>query len=213
MKLTGALNAIRFGQVRQRLLSRFNRLGFAQVLFYYVMTEGEYEGDPAWAERFSEFKAVELGPSDLPEMLAEDSPRDQANCERAFAQGHLCIGLRVGSELAAYTWADPSYGSFGRAPFPLQPHEAYLYDTYTFRRYRGHGLAPYLRYQMYLALRARGKNVFYSVSDYFNRPAIRFKLKLNAQFARLCLHLTLRDGRHYNWVLWKHQSRPRRATT
>jgi len=42
-----------------------------------------------------------------------------------------------------------------------------------------------MRVESYRHLRQAGRHTFYSISDYFNSPAIRFKEKLNAEAIRL----------------------------
>jgi hypothetical protein len=52
-------------------------------------------------------------------------------------------------------------------------------------------LTPFMRQQCYAALRARGRDSFYSYSDYFNAASRRFKKKLGAVDESLFVHVTL----------------------
>ncbi len=83
-------------------------------------------------------------------------------------------------------------------------NEAYLFDAFTLREYRGHNIAPFMRYSCYQELSKMGYNTFYSYSDYFNVPAIRFKAKLAARLLRLCLYIRLFNTFSGHWQLKKY---------
>ena len=56
-----------------------------------------------------------------------------------------------------------------------------LFDAYTLDSFRGKGIAPYIRYQLYKELEKTGRMTLYSISERFNLSSIRFKKKLNAR--------------------------------
>ena len=62
----------------------------------------------------------------------------------------------------------------------LGDREVYLFGAYTDPDYRGQNLAPFLRVKCYGALRAIGRNSFFSITEYFNTAARRYKEKLGA---------------------------------
>ena len=57
--------------------------------------------------------------------------------------------------------------------------------------YRGKNLAPYLRYKSYEMLKEMGRDKLYSISEYFNSPAVKFKQKLNAKKLKIILFINL----------------------
>jgi hypothetical protein len=57
--------------------------------------------------------------------------------------------------------------------------------------YRGKGIAPYIRYLGYKELERLGRTRLYSISIYFNTPAVNFKKKLGAEFLELRLRVRL----------------------
>lgn len=69
----------------------------------------------------------------------------------------------------------------GKRIFRLKEDEAYLNFMYTYNEFRGQNLAPYLRYHCYKMLEKENKLKLYSISEYFNKPAINFKEKLKAK--------------------------------
>ncbi len=84
------------------------------------------------------------------------------------------------------------------SPFPLKNDEAYLFRARTMNAYRGKNLAPFLRYELYKKFAEMGYNQFYSITEYFNAPAAKFKKKLNAQNIKLCFYLGLFHKRLFN---------------
>jgi hypothetical protein len=115
--------------------------------------------------------------------------------------GHFCLGLIKAGEVVTFNWANPHESSGDLCRFLLKKDEAYLYDAYTLRTYRGKRLAPYLRYQSYRYLSKRGMTRLYSISDAFNTPSIKFKKKLNAQFVKLGILIRLFNQREYNFTI------------
>lgn len=121
----------------------------------------------------------------LPEIKALTKHPEVLDKEEDLVKRHqegcLCLGLKYGGEIAAYTWCDPQYLQFKKVHYRLKENEAYLFDIRTFKAYRGKNLAPYLRYQLYKHLSQKGYSVFYSVSALLHTSSIKFKMKLGAQ--------------------------------
>ena len=95
--------------------------------------------------------------------------------------GEKCIGLKHKDEIACFMWMNFTEFSYKSTIVHLKSNEAYLWFMYTMESYRGKNLAPYLRYKSYKILEEMGRNRLYSISDYFNSPAVRFKKKLNTE--------------------------------
>ena len=113
-------------------------------------------------------------------------------------RGHKCLGLKINGNIAAFTWCRFDIFDFPRTKgFALRENEAYLYDMYVLRAYRGLNIAPLLRYSCYKELTKIGRTVLYSFSDVSNRPAIRFKKKLDARI--MGLYLYIRIGKNLRW--------------
>jgi hypothetical protein len=64
---------------------------------------------------------------------------------------------------------------------------------------RGNNLAPYLVYKSYEILQAMGRDKIYSVTEYFNTSAIKYKRKLKIK--RLELILFIRLFKKYHWSI------------
>jgi len=114
--------------------------------------------------------------------------------------------MKHGGVLVAFTWCDFENFSFESFCYDLSEDEAYLFDMYTLEAYRGKGVAPYLRYQFYRELALQGKKRLYSVSDCFNTPGIKFKLKLNARIIELGLLVELFGKWQFGRIIKKYEA-------
>ena len=167
---------------------------------YYVFREGFLEGNPkdydvgSQGYEISFLSAEDVQGLDRIEgrIVTAQSMQDNLN------RGHKCLGLKIDGNIAAFTWWE-----FDDFPFPptkeyaLRENEAYLFDMYVLRAYRGLNIAPLLRYSCYKELTKIGRTVLYSFSDVSNRPAIRFKKKLDARI--MGLYLYIRIGKNLRW--------------
>jgi len=108
-------------------------------------------------------------------------------------EGKMCFGAKQEGNLAAFSWCDIEEFNFKGLGFPLRKNEAYLFDAYTFDSFRGRGMAPYLRYQLYKELAKMGRHRLYSVSERFNASSLRFKRKLNARVIGSGLYVGIFD--------------------
>jgi hypothetical protein len=183
---------LRYGLFTQEILDQLSRIGLL-IRPYYLVEEGLREGQPvpagadAYPVRF-------LTKDDLPEIIAISTRRPTAQFEKLISAGR-CLGIFVDGELAGYTcsredgvflvWADPL--------LELNEREAYLFGAFVARSFRGHDLAPIVRYRLYEALAELGRHTLYSITLAFNRSSRRFKAKLGAR--ELELRVILGFGR------------------
>ena len=119
--------------------------------------------------------------------------------------GEKCIALKHKDEIACFMWMNFVEFSYKSTVVHLKSNEAYLWFMYTMESYRGKNLAPYLRYRSYKILEEMGRNRLYSISDYFNSPAVRFKKKLNTRKLKLILYIQLFNKLHWSLTLKSYQ--------
>ncbi|MFC2068059.1 hypothetical protein ACFLTP_03490 [Chloroflexota bacterium] len=117
----------------------------------------------------------------------------------------LCFSLKYNEEIIAYMWCNLSRCNIHFSPFLLNHDESYLFRARTLRAYRGKNLVPFLRYQLYKSLVEMKRTKFYSITEYFNTPALNFKKKLRAKHIKLCLYFGLFNKRLWNVTLKKYQ--------
>jgi len=193
------INALRYGLVAQRVIGHLSRVGLT-LNPYILFREGVRPHQINWPGLASEFPSSVLAASDLAAVAACVS-RTEQQIQARLDKGHLCVMLKHGTHIAGCTWADFDEVNDAACGYELGPGEAYLYDAFIAPEFRGRGLAPYMRVESYRHLRRAGRHTFYSISDYFNSPAIRFKEKLNAEAIRLYLQIKLGDRQVGQWLL------------
>lgn len=104
---------------------------------------------------------------------------------------HSAYGLYYGDQLAAYMMARFGDYSFKSKSFSLKSDEAYMCGAYTYEKFRGKNLAPYLRYKCYEELNEKGITKCLSITQYFNKSSLKYKAKLNAKYKGIYLYLEL----------------------
>jgi hypothetical protein len=133
-----------------------------------------------------------LTPSEVAAVLAHpEFVMNAVEKERVVQDNCLCYALMRDSEVMSYTWCNLLRCHSILLSFPIQKDEAYLFGAYTYIKYRGLNLAPYLRYRVYQSLLEMGRSRLYSLTEYFNAPAKKFKKKLNARHLKLQLYIKL----------------------
>ena len=192
--------AFAHGLLSHELLKKVGKLGVNIDLFYLV-NEGNFSCSQQWLDSFQDYTLCVLHRDDM-ELIAADHPWDNLDGLRArIDKGHICIGLKYEDDIVAFTWADLEECSHEPLRFAMADNEAYLYDAFTMPRFRGKGLAPYMRYQSYQHLRSIGRDHYYSISQYFNTSSIQFKQKLNAGFDKLYLSVARKSGKPHTFQL------------
>lgn len=197
------LSKFRYGIMIYFLLSRLQRLGI-EICPYYWVQEGIDEGMPNNFDKIVDGYTFEpLGIKDM-ETLSGISDRENKPEDELVARlkkGNICIGAKYQNEIAAFTWCDFTGEAIPDRKMILRAHEAYLFDMHTMKQFRGHNIAPHLRYQCYRILKELEKTTYYSISEAFNAPSIKFKRKLNARFLELRLKLSLFNRFKWDWKI------------
>ena len=194
------LNSFKHGLVTQRVIDRLRLLGVV-VHPYFLFREGVRSHKTDWPELARDFPSSVLDAADIPAVAASRRWNTVDEIRARLAKGHLCIVLKNGGRIAGYTWADLAEVNDSACDYPLRAGEAYLYDAFIAPEFRGHSLAPYLRVESYKHLHQLGRHTFYSISQCFNAPAIKFKEKLNGEVIRLYLQIKLGSCELVHWLL------------
>jgi GNAT superfamily N-acetyltransferase len=191
--------AVRHGLLLQKVRVRLlGKVGIV-VLPYYWTLEGTAAAPPELGRGLEDYTFQRFGEEDVKAFAAQIPWRSEADMLAELREGKLCFGLKYQGRPAAATWCNLTECSFRWHKVPLRDHEVYLFDMFTLEAFRGANIAPYLRYRTYQALRDMGRDTFYSVTERFNAPAVRFKQKLGAKFLWLGVGIDLfgKLQRHY----------------
>jgi hypothetical protein len=158
-------------------------------------------------EDFKEYEMGFCGPEDIKIMaLIPGRQFTENELLNRLREGQRCLGLKKNGKLVAFSWCNLNEFSFLFDRWPLNYDEAYLHDAYTEVDCRGKGIAPYLRYHLCRELEKIGRTKLYSLSDYFNTPAVNFKLKLNAKKIKLNLYVGFFGKRHLCFTVKNYQT-------
>lgn len=182
------------------VLDRLAMMGLRIAPFYLVEERLFEDLAPELERGFEGFEICLLGPADM-EAIGR-TPGYNFSTEQLLDRldkGQKCFGVRHEGNLAAFTWADLRECFDKWCRFPLAENEAYLFDAYTLEAFRGRKIAPFMRYNCYRALNQIGRDRFFSISELFNTPSIRFKSRLKARCLSLWLTFEL-FGRH-RWTV------------
>ena len=112
-----------------------------------------------------------------------------------------CYGLKKNGDIVGFTWFNLKECQSNLHPTAMKENEAYLFDMYIMKPYRGKNVAVYLRYRCMQVLKTLNKDTLYSISEYFNKPAVQFKKKFNAEFLALYLRVKVFNKYNFRWRL------------
>lgn len=155
------------------------------------------------------FEFSELGEDDLPGIHNLRPGMSLDRYRRLLTAGKLCFGLKDQGRLVAKMWIDLDEINSVLYSRPLAADEAYLFDAFSDEAYRGQNLAPFLRVKCYERIRSLGRTHIYSISDYTNTPARRFKQKLGSRDAVLILYWKVFGGSEHRWILKRYATTDR----
>jgi hypothetical protein len=189
----------KYGLLMETLFDRLADWGLF-IEPYLVFQEGLFGKKPEeFTLEFGEHETTFLNPEDMKKIDQIDGRgENEATLRKRLEKGNKCFAVKIGGKIVGFTWCN--FDTFNHRPqyeFKLKENEAYLFDAFILRAYRGLNLAPLMRLRCYQELEKMGRSVLYSVSYYFNTPAIRFKKKLYAQAVNLCLYIRL--GKRFHW--------------
>ena len=121
-----------------------------------------------------------------------------------FDRGDTCLGIKLDGEIAGFTWFSTQENRSRLYQSTMKDNEAYLYDMFVFKAFRGYNLAPCLRYKNYEVLKGLGRDTFYSVTQCSNTASFRFKQKLGSKAVFLGVHINIAKKWHRTLVLKKY---------
>jgi hypothetical protein len=195
------LNIINNGLLLFGITNRLARIGIDIKPYYWVQEDAKPCKEPVIKGDVEDFivkymskEDVQIIASQVPKILGDD-------LINGFNKGQLCIGLEHENKIVAYTFVKLNDFTFNNRQINLRNNEAYLFNMWTFHEYRGRNLAPYLRFKSYQLLKEQGREVKYSITNYFNKSSIKFKNKLNAEHLKLYLSIALFKKIYWNFKL------------
>lgn len=197
-------NTIRHGLFLQGIRHALSKIGIDIMPYYWVQEEVIPTNEPKLrTDQVFTFKRLTL--LNLKDVISNSDSINEKKIIESFEDGHECVGLLFNNEIAAYMFIELQDFKIKKRVFSLKSDEAYLLNMFTLPKFRGKNLAPYLRYKCYRHLEDRGITAYFSVSNYYNKSAIKFKKKLNSAPQKLYLNITLFNVVERNFTLKTYQ--------
>jgi ribosomal protein S18 acetylase RimI-like enzyme len=163
-------------------------MGIEITPFYLTEVVGHNSPAPEIKEGSSLFSCGFLNEGDLVQMKNDPRGYTTEKLVHHLKMGRLCYGVKHGKNVAAFMWVDLNECNFEPCRFPLKEDEAYTFSAYTMEAFRGRNIAPYMAYHCYRELKQMGRDKVFGISEYLNRSAIKYKMKLGAKKTRLYLY-------------------------
>lgn len=193
---------LRYGLALQSFRYLLMKIGI-EITPYYLFQEGINPDKIKMTKDIDRYYSCELLKAEDMEILGAINYAGFTK-EKLLAlmdSGEKCIGIRHQDEIPVFMWVNFKELSYKSTVMQLKTNEAYLWFMYTMESYRGKNLAPFLRYKSYEILKELGVDTMYSISDYFNSPAVKFKTKLNARRLKLILFIQLFHKMQHSYTL------------
>jgi hypothetical protein len=196
------LNWVRYGLAFQTIRYQLMKVGIEFSPYYLYQDGFNYTEIPEIKGSIEDYSCEFLRPEDMKIIGALNyAGYSEDKLLSLLEAGEKCIGLKLKGEIAAFMWINFNEISYKSTIIHLKSNEANLWFMYTMESYRGNNLAPYLRYKSYEILKGMGRDKYYSISDYFNSPAVKFKKKLNTKKLKLILFIQLLNKLHWTFTL------------
>ena len=194
---------IRHNPFEKVIFDGISKLGIRIEPFYLFLEEMTgYENLKSIMKRDLEIEF--LGPEDM-RAIASIPFRyiEEAKLVHRLKEGKICLGAKYHGNVVAFSWCNLRECHYPGLRFSLWRDEAYSFDAYTLSHFRGMGIASYLRYQLYEKLGQRGRTRLYSITERYNKSAVRFKAKLHAKCIASGLSVELFHRIHFCSTLTK----------
>lgn len=180
----------RYGLALQEVIDVLQRRFNIMVYPYYVVAENLNENCAPNYDEVPPFSIRYLQEKDMESVMKIRPWMSTLAKLQSDIQLYDCLGIAVEEQLAGTTWSRDDVipvPNSGQPLVELGSDEAYLFDAFVGREYRGYRLAPIVRHQLYCELVKIGKTQFYSITLAFNKSSRRFKAKLGAREIELRL--------------------------
>lgn len=212
--LKKAFYLIQHGLFLQGVRHIFAKAGINIMPYYWVEEEYYPAEKPKLKSLEDHFEFIRLKKSDVDAIKAKSDSVSAQKITKSVEDGHEFVGLKQQEEVVAYMFIKTNDFIFQNREFKFNPNEAYILNVYTFPEYRGRNLAPYLCYLCYRYLDGKGIDTKYSISNYFNTSAIKYKEKLNARPLQLMIYIELFKTFNWHFVLrsYKYDMIPENTT-
>jgi ribosomal protein S18 acetylase RimI-like enzyme len=147
------------------------------------------------------YRWIWAGPEEIAYIDRHPEATSPTAYTRRAARGDRCLCIMLGENVVGYQWVTRRAGCVmcGFGPrmeiklFPLAPHQAFAYDIYTYRNYRGRGIGTMLKRLLYLSMKEEGAREVLVLVAPDNHASLRLQLRLGAQPQRIVYTYRIRS--------------------
>lgn len=200
-RLKSISTIIKHGMFWQGVRNNFARLGVDAMPYHWSKTTVHSVKTPIIKTQDLDLKFSVFGPSEINFIKSNIIGIEDKDLSDYLKNGETCIGLKHQDDIVAFLFIRKQSFYFRKRHFILGENDSYLHSMYVFEKYRGQNIASYLRYQGFKLLEKENITNFYSISEYFNKSAIKYQRKSNSQPEKLYLSLIFFKQRNINFTL------------
>ena len=200
-RVKSILTIIKHGMFWHGVRNNFARLGLDVMPYHWSKTTIQSVEAPTHKANDLDLKFSVFGESEINFIKNTIIGIEDKDLLEYLKNGETCIGLKHEEEIVAFLFIRKQSFQFRERHFNLGETDSYFHSMYVFEKYRGKNIASYLRYQGFKLLEKENITNFYSISEYFNKSAIKYQKKLNSQPEKLYLSLILFNQKNMNFTL------------
>ena len=146
------------------------------------------------------YRWIWAGPEEIAYIDRHPEATSPTAYTRRAARGDRCLCIMQGADVVGYQWVTRRNGCVmcGFSPkmeiilFPLAPDQAFSYDVYTYRNYRGRGVGTMLKKLLYQSMREEGAKEVLALVAPHNHASLRLQLRLGARPDRMVYSYRIR---------------------
>lgn len=196
---------LKYGTFLQSVCGMLYKIGI-DVMPYYWVAETYNDSVRLDEASFPDYSFEFFGPAEIRwiSQMNDDPYRQWWGAERILKRveiGNKCFGVKYKGEIAAFMWINFKECRNSYYFKKFRKDEAYIFDVYTIKKFRGRKIASHMRNQAYKALNKDGIYTFYSLCGILNVPSVKSKKQLNGKFLKTVVYIKLFKKFPWRWTI------------
>lgn len=203
-RLHSIMTIIKHGMFWHGVRNNIARLGVDIMPYYWSMTSSQSVTEPILEMSDPDLEWSIFGESEIDFVKNNIIGIENKDLLDYLKDGETCIGLKNKDEIMGFLFLRTKSFEFRNRHFELGEHDYYLHSLYVFEKYRGKNIASYLRYHGVKLMKKENRTHLYSISEYFNKSAVKHQRKSNAQPLKIYLSVVLFRRKTMNFTIKNH---------
>jgi len=185
-----------------RIINRiFALLPVKSKLKFHALLLGKKLDAPEKPEQMQGVSFSIAGEEEFEAMIQHPEALSKSLYLRRISNGDICYCLKQNDELVSYNWIrfTSCCAHCGRRVgfefIPLEKNQAFTYDFYTYKKYRGTGLGGYLKSHLLYDLYSRGITEVLSIVKPSNDISLKIHVRLDYELVTVVFGYCV-----FNWT-------------